>query len=161
MPTVKVAVGYLIEQDVMDELSSDLDENESEESEVSDSEGAEIITLNPVLCKVIRWKARLTPEQQARTPEILCLSAVTISREMVFSLISHDIYLSDCLRDTNVDSYASFVPTRWEYVSTSEEVYEKLLQYESDKAARQRFMEVFGRGIHESHMKFATRPYRS
>ncbi|KAI5992549.1 hypothetical protein EDC04DRAFT_2809167 [Pisolithus marmoratus] len=143
----------------MNELLGDLDESELEESEVLDSEGGEVITLNPVLCKVIRWKARLTPEKQAGTPEILCLSAVTISREMAFTLISRDIYLADYLRDTNIDSYAFFVRTRWEYVSTPEGVYEKLLQYESDKAARQRFMEVFGRGIQESHIPFAYRRY--
>lgn len=143
MPTVKVAVGYIIEQDVMNELLSDIDVGDSdEEEEVAEAEakGAQITTLNPVICKVTRWKNRLTPEQRAKVPEILWY-------------VRND-------RDT-LDPCSFFFRTRWEYVSTEEEVAERLWEFEWDVAARQRLMEVFSdRGIQESHMKFATRPFR-
>ncbi|KIK12688.1 hypothetical protein PISMIDRAFT_18561 [Pisolithus microcarpus 441] len=138
MPTVKVAVGCIIEQGVMNELLADIDVGDSDEAEVTEEEGGEIITLNPVICKVITWEVRLTLEQKSRIPEILWY-------------VRND-------NDT-LDPCSFFVRTRWEYVSTREEAYEKSHHFESDAAARQRFMEVFGRGIQESHMKFATRPF--
>ncbi|KAI5983132.1 hypothetical protein EDD15DRAFT_2202349 [Pisolithus albus] len=76
MPTVKVAVGYIIEQDVMNRLLADINIGDFE-AEVAEAEaeadGAQVTTLNPVICKVITWRVGLTPEQQARIPEILCL----------------------------------------------------------------------------------------
>ncbi|KAI5982036.1 hypothetical protein EDD15DRAFT_2534667 [Pisolithus albus] len=140
MPTVKVAVGYIIEQDVMNELLADIDVGDSDEEEVAaeaEADGGEIITLNPVICKVIRWQNSLTPEQKSRIPEIL-------------RYVRNDDTLDPC---------SFFVRTRWEYVSTEEEINKRLRHFESDGAARQRFMEVFGRGIQESHMKFATRAF--
>lgn len=139
MPTVKVAVGYIIEQDVMNELLADIDVGDSDEAEVvAEAEGAQITSLNPVICKVTKWETSLTPEQQAKIPEILWY-------------VRND-------RDT-LDPCSFFFRTRWEYVSTEEEIDEKLWEFEWDKAARQRLMEVFGRGIKESHMKFATRAF--
>ncbi|KAI5983119.1 hypothetical protein EDD15DRAFT_2202336 [Pisolithus albus] len=77
MPTVKVAVGYIIEQDVMNELLADIDVGDSDEEEVAEAEaeaeGAQVTTLNPVICKVTKWETSLTPEEQAKIPEILCL----------------------------------------------------------------------------------------
>ncbi|KAI5983124.1 hypothetical protein EDD15DRAFT_2376863 [Pisolithus albus] len=144
MPTVKVAVGYIIEQDVMNRLLADINigDFEAEVAEAkaeAEAEGVQVTILNPVICKVTKWKNRLTPEQQARIPEVLW-----------------------CVRNNsdNLDHCSFFVRTRYEYVSTREEVFDKLRHFESDVAARQRFMDVFGRGIKESDMKFATRKSR-
>lgn len=139
MPTVKVAVGYIIEQDVMNELLANIDIADADESDSEVEEGVETTTLNPVICKVITWKARLTPEEQAQIPEILW-------------------YVRDD-RDT-LDPCSFFFRTRWEYVSTREEIYEKLRQSGWDRAARQRIMDAFGGRIQESDLKFATRPFR-
>ncbi|KAI6032354.1 hypothetical protein PISMIDRAFT_13258 [Pisolithus microcarpus 441] len=127
MPTVKVAVGYIIEQDVMNELLADIDVGDSDEAEVvAEAEGAQITSLNPVICKLK-------------------------SRKSYVWYVRND-------RDT-LDPCSFFFRTRWEYVSTEEEIDEKLWEFEWDKAARQGLMEVFGRGIKESHMKFATRAF--
>lgn len=52
MPTVKVAVGYIIEQHVMKELLADIETpwiTDDEELSESDSEGGEVVTVNPVI----------------------------------------------------------------------------------------------------------------
>ncbi|KAI6032318.1 hypothetical protein PISMIDRAFT_428101 [Pisolithus microcarpus 441] len=121
----------------MNELLADIDIGDSDEPEVEE-EGVEVTTLNLVICKVTEWKNRLTPEQRARIPEILW-------------------YVRNDNDTPNPCSF--FFRSRWEYVSTHEEIDEKLQQSGWDRAARQRLMEVFGRGIQESHMKFATRPF--
>lgn len=140
---VKVAVGYIIEQHVMRELLADIEAlwiTDDEELSDSDSEGGEVVTVNPVIRMVNIWARLLTDEQRARTPRIL-------------------YYLLDV--NAGYDPYDFFFLTRWAYVKTVEEVNQKLSECESDWDARQRFMEVFGRGIQESHMKFATRVYRT
>ncbi|KAI6146755.1 hypothetical protein BKA82DRAFT_29520 [Pisolithus tinctorius] len=79
VPTVEVACGYIIEQDVMNELLADIGEPwKPEESEISDLEGEEVTTVNTIICKVDRWTMHLTPKQRAGTPRILCLFPVTI-----------------------------------------------------------------------------------
>lgn len=87
-----------------------------------------------------RWKIRLTPEQRAGTPPI--------------------IYL---LRDASVgyDTCTFLVLTRFAYVSSHEEIQGKLCESESNRVAKRRFVDMFGRGIQDSHMKFAAERYRT
>ncbi|KAI6146758.1 hypothetical protein BKA82DRAFT_627713 [Pisolithus tinctorius] len=109
-----------------------------------------------------RWKIRLTPEQRAGTPPIICLFTVTISIGTC-ALISFDIYLTNLLRGASVgyDTCTFLVLTRFAYVSSHEEIQEKLCESESNRVAKRRFVEMFGRGIQDSHMKSAAERYRT